>query len=78
MTTQRTPDDLMARIRDGNRFLITSHVSPDELQGALAEAAARAGREVAIVEAVGAGADHPVRPSFPEGRYLKGLLAVVR
>ena len=29
MTTQRTPDGLLARIRDGNRFLITSHLSPD-------------------------------------------------
>lgn len=29
MTTQRAPDDLLATIRDGNRFLITSHVSPD-------------------------------------------------
>jgi len=29
MTTQRAPDDLLATIRDGNRFLITSHLSPD-------------------------------------------------
>jgi phosphoesterase RecJ-like protein len=29
MNVQRAPDDLLATIRDGNRFLITSHVSPD-------------------------------------------------
>ena len=29
MTTQRAPDDLLATIRSGNRFLVTSHVSPD-------------------------------------------------
>ena len=29
MTAQRAPDDLLATIRSGNRFLITSHVSPD-------------------------------------------------
>jgi phosphoesterase RecJ-like protein len=29
MNAQRAPDDLLATIRDGNRFLITSHVSPD-------------------------------------------------
>lgn len=28
-TTQRVPDDVLAAVRDGNRFLITSHVNPD-------------------------------------------------
>jgi 23S rRNA (cytosine1962-C5)-methyltransferase len=29
------------------------------------------GRELAVLEARGAGADHPTLPAFPEGRYLK-------
>jgi 23S rRNA (cytosine1962-C5)-methyltransferase len=37
----------------------------------LRDAAADAGREVVVLERRGQAADHPVRLSFPEGRYLK-------
>ena len=41
----------------------------------LAEAAQDAGRDFQTVARTGHAADHPVALSFPEGRYLKGVLA---
>lgn len=40
-------------------------------------AALDAGRELAVLEPLSQAPDHPVRLSFPEGRYLKGLLGRV-
>ncbi|MEW6074577.1 MAG: class I SAM-dependent rRNA methyltransferase [Planctomycetota bacterium] len=37
-------------------------------------AARRAGREVKLLEVLGAGPDHPQRPDWPRSRYLKGAL----
>lgn len=55
--------------------LVTSSCSYnlDEIsfEGILREAAADAGRDAIVIERRGQAADHPVRLSFPEGRYLK-------
>ena len=48
-------------------------VSEMRFQEAVLQGAKRAGVELTLVEAGGASPDHPVRPEFPEGRYLKVL-----
>jgi 23S rRNA (cytosine1962-C5)-methyltransferase len=55
----------------------SSHVSEVDLRAVVAEAAAMTGHYARIVFSGGAGADHPVAPAFPEGRYLKVLLVSV-
>ncbi len=44
----------------------------------LAWAALDAGREIQFIQQFCQPEDHPVRSSFPEGEYLKGLLCLVR
>ncbi len=46
-------------------------VGPAEWQDLLHQASAKAGRGFKIMAQGGHGPDHPVRPEFPEGRYLK-------
>jgi 23S rRNA (cytosine1962-C5)-methyltransferase len=53
----------------------SSHVREADFLAILATAAARARREVAVAGLFGAGPDHPIRLGFPEGRYLKFVLA---
>jgi 23S rRNA (cytosine1962-C5)-methyltransferase len=53
----------------------SSHLSETRLRAVLAEISP-ADRPVRVIEARGAAADHPTRPGFPEGKYLKVLLAV--
>jgi 23S rRNA (cytosine1962-C5)-methyltransferase len=48
-------------------------VSEDRFRGAVLQGARRAGVRLALEASGGASADHPVRPEFPEGRYLKVL-----
>jgi 23S rRNA (cytosine1962-C5)-methyltransferase len=55
----------------------SSHVREADFLSILATAAARARRELAIAGLFGAGPDHPIRLGFPEGRYLKFVLARV-
>lgn len=55
----------------------SSHVTPEAFLTVLRDAAVRAGRRVRVLDVRGAGPDHPVVPGFPEGRYLKLLLAHV-
>lgn len=55
----------------------SSHVTESALVGAAAAGAAGSGRALQIVELRGAGPDHPLVPSFPEGRYLKLFIARV-
>ena len=43
-------------------------------QKIVADAALDAHRNVQIIERFGQPSDHPVKTSFPEGQYLKGLL----
>lgn len=56
----------------------THKISSEELDGALAEGAAMANAELIILERRGLPVDFPVHPGFPEGNYLKFVIAVVR
>ncbi len=58
-------------------FSCSGLVSPDLFQKIVFAAAEDAGREVQILERLGQPPDHPVRLSFPEGEYLKGLICRV-
>jgi 23S rRNA (cytosine1962-C5)-methyltransferase len=53
----------------------TAQVSPDAFRNTLAEGARQAGCRVQILHEAGHALDHPVAAHFPEGRYLKFLLA---
>ena len=53
----------------------TAQVSPDAFRDSLAEGARQAGCRVQILHEAGHALDHPVAAHFPEGRYLKFLLA---
>jgi len=64
----------LARLRPGGLLATascTAQVSPAAFREALAEAARRAGVRTQIVHEAGHAPDHPLRPGFPEGRYLK-------
>jgi len=58
-------------------FSCSGGVSADLFQKIIAGAALDAGVDAQIIEHLGAGPDHPVALSFPEGEYLKGLLCRV-
>ncbi|MDW8059529.1 MAG: class I SAM-dependent rRNA methyltransferase [Thermomicrobium sp.] len=58
-------------------FSCSGLVSPDLFQKIVFAAAEDARREVQILERLGHPADHPIRLSFPEGEYLKGLICRV-
>lgn len=49
----------------------TSQVSPEMFREMLGDAAARAGKRLALIHEAGQPVDHPVAAHFPEGRYLK-------
>jgi len=53
------------------------HVSPEDLQDAIAKAARTADRHLQILEIGGQGPDHPVHPAIPETRYLKAYFCRV-
>ncbi len=53
----------------------SSHVTERDLRGVLAEVGAAAARSLVVVEARGHDPDHPTLPAFPEGQYLKLLIA---
>jgi 23S rRNA (cytosine1962-C5)-methyltransferase len=53
------------------------HVSPEELQDAIAKAAKAADRHLQILELGGQAPDHPVHPAIPETRYLKAYFCRV-
>lgn len=53
----------------------TSQVSPEQFRGILADAAAQAQTRLQIVHEAGQPGDHPVPAGFPEGRYLKFVVA---
>ena len=55
-------------------FSCSGGISPDLFQKILAGAALDAQADASIVGHFNAAADHPVRLTFPEGEYLKGLL----
>ncbi len=56
----------------------SSHITVEDLLAILQAAASEANREISVRDIRGAGSDHPVLPSFPEGRYLKLLVVSVR
>ncbi|MCS6882606.1 MAG: class I SAM-dependent rRNA methyltransferase [Oscillochloridaceae bacterium] len=53
----------------------TSQVGPEQFRALLADAGVQAHRQVQIVHEAGQPADHPVPAGFPEGRYLKFVVA---
>jgi 23S rRNA (cytosine1962-C5)-methyltransferase len=53
------------------------HVSPEDLQDAIAKAARAADRHLQILEMGGQAPDHPVHPAIPETRYLKSYFCRV-
>ncbi|CAA9580369.1 MAG: Putative RNA methyltransferase Caur_2521 [uncultured Truepera sp.] len=55
----------------------TSQVSPEDFRAVLGEAALSADVRVQVIHEAGHAPDHPVPASFPEGRYLKFLVARV-
>jgi 23S rRNA (cytosine1962-C5)-methyltransferase len=52
----------------------SSHVDEAAFVETVAAGLADAGRRGVVIHTGGAGADHPVSPAFPEGRYLKFVL----
>ncbi len=52
----------------------SSHVTAIHLLEVLADAAMDVRRDIVVTETRGAASDHPVRPAFPEGRYLSFFL----
>lgn len=55
----------------------TSQVSPEMFRTLLGDAAARAGKRLALIHEAGQPVDHPVAAHFPEGRYLKFVIGRV-
>jgi 23S rRNA (cytosine1962-C5)-methyltransferase len=53
------------------------HVSPEDLQDAIAKAARTADRHLQILEIGGQAPDHPMHPAIPETRYLKAYFCRV-
>lgn len=58
-------------------FSCSGHVDVAMLEDIVADAAVDAGRDVRVLRRLGPSEDHPVAITFPEGRYLKGLLCLV-
>jgi 23S rRNA (cytosine1962-C5)-methyltransferase len=53
----------------------TSQVGPEQFRAMLGEAAGQAGVRLQVIHEAGQPADHPVPAGFPEGRYLKFVVA---
>jgi 23S rRNA (cytosine1962-C5)-methyltransferase len=58
-------------------FSCSGHVSMELFQKIVADAALDARRDARIIQYLGQAPDHPVLTSYPQGRYLKGLLCMV-
>lgn len=54
----------------------STKLSPLDVDRALADGAAAQSADVRIIERIGLPADYPIAPGFPEGNYLKFVLAV--
>ena len=59
-------------------FSCSGAMTPELFQTILAEAAADARRDFAIVERTFQAEDHPASLAFPDGLYLKGYILAVR
>jgi 23S rRNA (cytosine1962-C5)-methyltransferase len=55
-------------------FSCSGLLQENQFVGMLFQAARRAGRDLRLLGAMGAGPDHPQRPDFARSRYLKGAL----
>lgn len=55
----------------------TSQVGPEDFRTMVAQAASDADRRVQVIHEAGHAIDHPVPAHFPEGRYLKFVMARV-
>ena len=53
----------------------SSHVTADAFLAAIGDASAQSGRRLRVLEVRGQPVDHPTLPAFPEGRYLKFVIA---
>lgn len=70
----------LARVAPKGLFLTcscSSHVTEAQFVEVVGSAGLATGRTVRVVGLYGAGPDHPTLPAFPEGRYLKAVLAFV-
>ncbi|ACL26635.1 class I SAM-dependent rRNA methyltransferase [Chloroflexus aggregans] len=56
----------------------TAQIGPEQFRHLLGEAAAQAHRRLQIIHEAGQPLDHPVPAGFPEGRYLKFIIARVQ
>ncbi len=68
------------RVKPGGLLVASSCSGPvreADWDQALADASGKAGRSFSTVFTGGHGPDHPTRPEFPEGHYLKCLIGVV-
>jgi 23S rRNA (cytosine1962-C5)-methyltransferase len=55
-------------------FSCSGLISEDLFQKIVFSATLDAGRDAQIIRRLGQPMDHPVRLTFPEGQYLKGLV----
>lgn len=56
----------------------TAQIGPEQFRALLGDAAAQAHRRLQIIHEAGHPLDHPVPAGFPEGRYLKFIVARVQ
>jgi 23S rRNA (cytosine1962-C5)-methyltransferase len=74
-------NQLAMRLMDDEGILVSCscsyHVSPEDLQDAIAKAARAADKHLQILEIGGQAPDHPVHPAIPETRYLKAYFCRV-
>ena len=60
------------------RYMVASEARTDpDMLDIVAAAASKCRRRARVQNMLGAASDHPVRPGFPEGRYLKLLVVYV-
>ena len=74
---RRVNEQAMRVVKPGGVFCsasCSSHVTDNHLLEVLADASSDARRDLVVVESRGAASDHPIRPGFPEGRYLSFFL----
>jgi 23S rRNA (cytosine1962-C5)-methyltransferase len=70
----------LRRVKPGGLLVASSCSGPvreADWEQVLAQASGKAGRSYSTLLTGGHGPDHPTRPEFPEGRYLKCLTGVV-
>jgi 23S rRNA (cytosine1962-C5)-methyltransferase len=73
--------EAIKRVAPGGVFISCSCsglLTDEEFVEALADAVRASGRDVTWLSSGGHGEDHPYRSEFPQGRYLKGWIGIVR